>query len=454
MVRIIDVEQGSIAEELGIRPGASLISINGKDISDQLDYRFYASAEELELRIEQEGEQIIFEIEKDVQEDLGLILEDLEMRQCGNKCVFCFVHQNPKGLRKSLYFKDEDYRFSFLYGHYVTLSNADERDLHRIVEQRLSPLYISVHATEPKLRQYLLGIRQDDHLMEKIHFLAEHGIELHTQVVLCPGLNDGEHLERTMQELKALFPQVRSVAIVPVGLTRFRRGLPRLNPVTREYSLQLMQEIDGKREQFKREIGSAFVYLADEFYIATDTALPEEDYYEDFYQLENGVGLTRDFISRVKAELPELQRLAPELNLTLVTGVLGARALKRYILPLLKHIPGLKISLLQVVNRFFGESITVAGLLVGQDIYDALRGYPELGDYVILPPRVINQEGLFLDDWTLPRLERKLKKEVFIFPESFVQLVENIRAQRTVKSAELARKIRHSRVSLLPEINE
>ncbi len=444
MVRIVDIEPGSIAQELGIQPGAKILKINGREITDQLDYRFYSAGEELEVLIEQDGEPILFEIEKDIQEDLGLVLEELEMRQCGNKCVFCFVHQNPKGLRRSLYFKDEDYRFSFLYGHYVTLSNADQQDLQRIVEQRLSPLYISVHATEPELRKYLLGIRQDDFLMEKIRFLTEHGIELHTQIVLCPGMNDGEHLIKTISDLKSLFPGVRSVAIVPVGLTRFRRGLPQLQPVTREYSIKFIETIDNLRTQLKSELGSSFVYLADEFYISTDTPVPDSNYYEDFYQLENGVGLTRDFITRVEAELPELHRMAPDLQLTLITGVLGARVLKRYILPQLQTIPSLKLKVIQVTNRFFGESITVSGLLVAQDIYQTVKEQTDPDDYLILPPRVLNQEGLFLDDWTVPQLEQKLNRKICIFPDSFVQLVENIRAQDQADSRRLARTIRHT----------
>ena len=196
MIEILDIEPGSIADELKIRAGARLVSINGKEINDNLDYRFYASGEELELLIEQDGEQVVFEIEKDYQEDLGFILEDLKMRQCGNKCVFCFVQQNPRGLRKPLYFKDEDYRFSFLYGHYVTLTNVNQSDLDRIVEQRLTPLYISVHVTDLPMRQYMLGIKFDDFLLEKIRFLTERGIELHCQIVLCPGLNDGKYLEQ------------------------------------------------------------------------------------------------------------------------------------------------------------------------------------------------------------------------------------------------------------------
>ncbi len=425
MVEILDIESGSIAEELGIKPGAKLLSINQIKIRDNLDYRFYCSGEELEVLIEQDGEQIIYEIEKEPQEDLGLVLEELNMRRCSNKCIFCFVHQNPKGLRKSLYFKDEDYRFSFLYGHYVTLTNVTQEDLDRIVEQRLTPLYVSVHVTEPELRKYMLGIRFDDHLLEKIDYLTRNDIELHCQIVLCPGLNDGVYLEKTIDDLKKFYPGVRSLAIVPVGLTKHRRNLPTLQPVTYEYTLQLFDMIDEKRYQLKSEIGSSFIYLSDEFYIRTNKPIPDNDYYEGFYQLENGVGLTRDFINQFEAELPRMKKFNTNVHLTLVSGVLGHRVLEKYFMPKLKKMPNLKISLERVINHFYGESIVVAGLLVGQDIFQALRDKP-LGDYVVLPPNVLNDDGLFLDDWTIEELENKLERKVLVFPESFGRLFKLI----------------------------
>jgi len=447
MIEILDIEKKSIAAALNIKPGSKLISINQKEINDQLDYRFHNSGEELEVLIEQEGEKIIFEIEKEYQEDLGLILEDLKMRKCGNKCVFCFVHQNPKGLRKTLYFKDEDYRFSFLYGHYVTLSNARQKDLERIVDQRLTPLYISVHATDPELRKYLLGIKYEDNLLEKIKFLTSHGIELNCQVVLCPDLNDGKQLEKTISDLKQFYPAVRSVAIVPVGLTRHRRNLPELKPVTHQYSLDLMAEIDQKRQELLRELGSSFIYLSDEFYIRTARQIPENSYYEGFYQLENGVGLTRDLISRFQLELPDIFKLKPEMSLTLVSARLGAAALRKYFIPDLTRIPGLRVKLYQVANYFYGSSIVVAGLLVGRDIFNHLKN-KELGDYIILPPRVLNHDGVFLDDWTVDQLERKLQRKIFIFPDSFLKLFQNINAAEAATDEEMARSIRHSGPSL------
>lgn len=443
MIEITDIESGSIAEELGIKPGAKLISINGREISDELDYRFHNNDEELEVLVEQDGQQTIYEIEKEPHEDIGLIVEEMKMRNCGNKCIFCFVHQSPKGLRKPLYFKDEDYRFSFLHGHYVTMTNTTQQDLERIVEQQLTPLYVSVHVTEPELRKYMLGIKFDDRLLEKFEYLTSNGIELQTQIVLCPGINDGEVLDQTIADLKRFYPKIGSVAIVPVGLTKHRTYLPKLNPVTREYSLAMIEEVNDKRDRLKKELGSAFVYLSDEFYISTDTPLPDTSYYEDFLQLENGVGLTRDFITRFHEELPKLRMPAPSLNLTLVSAPLGATALNKYILPHLQKLDGLNLDMRTVINQFYGESITVSGLLVGEDIYNTLKDQP-LGDYVVLPPRVLNHNRLFLDDWSIDQLEERLAKEVLIYPDSFEALFENIKTLQTGLPEDEAREIRHA----------
>lgn len=442
MINIINIESGSIAEELGITPGATLISINNKEISDELDYRFHNNGEELEVLIEQDGEQIIYEIEKEPHEDIGLLVEDMKMRKCGNSCIFCFVHQSPKGLRKPLYFKDEDYRFSFLYGHYVTLTNTTQKDLDRIVEQRLSPLYVSVHVTEPELRKYMLGIKREDHLLEKFEYLTQHGIELQTQIVLCPGLNDGDILDRTINDLAAFYPHVGSIAIVPVGLTKHRQWLPKLEPVTHDYAVKTIDIINEKRRQLKEQLGVSFVYLADEFFISTNTELPDEEYYDDFFQLENGVGLTRDFMLRFELEKSEISIPEP-LNLTLVSGQHGAEALEKYILPEVADLPNLTYTLFPVTNTFYGEAITVAGLIVGEDIYNTLKDQP-LGDYIVLPPRVLNHDKLFLDNWSINDLEDKLGKPIFIFPDSFVTLFEMIDMLKSGMPEDEARELRHT----------
>ena len=434
MVEVINVEPNSIASDVGIQVGDKIMSINKREIHDVLDYRFHIAADKVRVQVQHSRQELIYEIEKDYDEDLGLELEDLEMRSCGNKCIFCFVFQNPKGLRKGLYFKDEDYRFSFLYGHYTTLTNTTQDDLDRIVEQRLSPLYISVHVTDPKLRRLMLGINFDDHLFDKINYLTKNGIELNCQIVLCPGLNDGSHLEKTISDLKCYYPMVKSIAIVPVGLTQHRKNLYPINPVTKEYAIKTIAKIDDKRELLKKELGSYFVYLSDEFYIRTDKPIPVNEYYEEFYQLENGVGLSRDFINTFKQELPELKKSNfPSMTVSLITGILGSKVLGKYFLKDLNEIPNLNFKIYSIANEFYGSSITVSGLLVGQDIYNQLKDI-SLGDYIILPPRCLNDNGVFLDDWTLPQLEEKLGGKLFIFPSSFKSLFEEINEYETALS--------------------
>ncbi len=423
MVKIINVEPGSIAEELRIKPGDRVISVNGHAITDRLDYRFYINEEHVELLLQKGKDQIIFEIEKEPEDDLGITLEEMKLKSCGNNCVFCFVYQNPKGLRKPLYFKDEDYRYSFLYGHYVTMTTMKQRDLDRIVEQRLSPLYISVHATEEKTRKLLLGIKRNDHLLEKIEFLTSHGIELHAQIVLCPDINDGEIFDRTVNDLKAFYPGIKSIAVVPLGLTQHREGLMPLRLHTVSELKATIEHVDEIRKKLKKELGVHFVYLADEFYIKAQQELPPAEYYDEFYQIENGVGEFRDMIDRFEREdFPRLPKKFPAAtHITWVTGMLALRPLERFIVNPLRTIKNLTIDLVPVTNHFYGPSIQVSGLLVGQDIYNQLKNR-SLGQMVLLPPRLLNEDGLFLDDWTVNDLEEKLGVPCYVFTESFDEL--------------------------------
>lgn len=429
MVKIINIEPGSIADELGIRPGDALIAINGKEIRDRLDYRFYESEENLDVHIKQGDEEIIFEIEKDPDEDLGLELEEMKLMSCGNNCVFCFTYQNPKGMRRSLYFKDEDYRFSFLYGHYVTMTTLKQSDLERIVEQRLSPLYISVHSTEPETRKWLLGIKRDDHLLEKIEFLTKNGIELHAQIVLVPGKNDGKVFEQTVMDLKRFYPNLKSVAVVPVGISRHRRHKEPLRIHTRDELREAVQFTDVLRKRLLKEIGYHFVYLSDEFFIKADLPIPSADYYDDFYQIENGVGQFREMIDRfnsAKKSIP--QKINRPVKITWVTGTLAAGNLKKFIIDPLNKIENVSIEMVPILNYFYGTTIEVSGLLVGEDIYNQLKNRT-LGDLVLLPPRVLNEDGLFLDDWTVDDLEQKLNIKCHVFKEpveSFTEVVNGL----------------------------
>jgi putative radical SAM enzyme (TIGR03279 family) len=426
MLQIIDIEKNTIATELEIRPGDQLVAINGKPINDQLDYRFYSAEENLEMLIQQGEDQILFEIEKDIHEDVGLVLQEMKMKSCGNSCVFCFVYQNPKGLRKPLYFKDEDFRFSFLYGHYVTLTTVTDQELKRIVAQQLSPLYISVHATEPVTRKLLLGIKQEDYLLEKIKYLVNGGIELHAQIVLCPGINDGDIFDRTVTDLQKFYPGVKSIAVVPVGLTRHRKNLYNLRLHTSDELQQMITYTDNVRKEKHKQLGISFVYLSDEFFIRAGRPLPGNEYYDDFYQIENGVGEFRDMIdqfNRAASRFPH--KITRPKKITWVTGTLAAGNLEKYIIHRLRQIENLNIELIPVKNEFYGESITVSGLLVGQDIYNQLKNH-NLGDLVLLPPRVLNHNGLFLDDWTLPGLIEKLNTSCHVYTEAWADFPDVI----------------------------
>ena len=418
MVKIINITENSIASELGIEAGDKLVTINDEKITDRLDYRYFTSSEFIEVLIQKDNENILYEIEKDIDEDIGLIIEDMKLKSCGNNCIFCFVYQNPKGMRKPLYFKDEDYRYSFLYGHYVTMTTLTDEDLKRIVKQRLSPLYISVHATDLTKRKLLLGIKKDDHLLEKIKHLTDNGIELHAQIVLCPGLNDGAVFDKTVNDLRSFYPYLKSIAVVPLGLTQFRKNLYPLRIHTTDELLKMIDKVNLMREELKKELGNYFIYLSDEFFIKAEQPLPAASYYDAFYQIENGVGEFRqmidDFINDEKM-LPT--QLPNKMRITWITGELAAKRLEKYIINRLRKIENLHIDLIVVKNAFYGDSIQISGLLVASDIYDQLKDR-ELGNIVFIPPRVLNEDNLFLDNWTVEKLEDKLHTPCHIYTES------------------------------------
>lgn len=403
---VTEVFPGGLAARAGIDRGHRLLEINGYPLHDQIDYRFHQTGERVSLRVaEPSGRQWVAVIQKAWDEDLGLILEPDRPRVCNNKCIFCFVHQLPRGLRKGLYFKDEDYRLSFLHGNYLSLTNLSSVDLARIIALHLSPLYISVHSTDHTLRNFLLGNPRAPDIMEVIKALAQARIEMHAQVVLCPGINDGPHLWKTISDLRRLYPAVASVAVVPVGLTRFRRGLFPLTPVTPSYAARLVRTVRPKQVAFRRELGRSFLYLADEFYILAGLRLPGKAHYDGFYQVENGVGLSRLFLSQFMAISPRLPKGLPRLRrVSVVTGEMAAGLLLD-VVRRLQGIRNLEIQLHRVQNRFFGRSITVAGLLTGSDVLISLKG-KRLGEEVLLPSVAFKaDEDVFLDDMRLTDLE-------------------------------------------------
>lgn len=410
---VAKTQPGSIAAQIGVEPGDRLLALNGNPVDDWLDYRFYSTDEQLTVTLgKKSGERWLLDIEKDYDEDLGLVFAEplATLHRCQNRCLFCFVDQMPPGLRSSLYVKDDDYRLSFMEGNFVTLTNVGERELERIADQKLSPLYISVHTTNPALRRRMLGHPRAGNIMAQLRFLHDAGIEMHTQVVLCPGLNDGAELRRTVRDLAGLWPAVRSLAVVPVGRTRFREGLYPLRGFTPAESRGLVEEITRQQAQYVQELGSAFIHLADEFYLTAGQEVPPAAAYEGFPQLENGVGLARLFLDEWSAVRDKLPEGVPPRRVTVVTGRLGAQLLA----PVAEHlnrIRGLHLDLAVVENDFFGRTVTVAGLLTGTDIRKQLRG-KMLGDLVVVPQSALRDGHLFLDDTTLPELQNALRVPV------------------------------------------
>ena len=427
-VRVKAVLPGGIGEAVGVQPGDVVETINHEPIRDPIDYRFHLGEEEVEIRLSRGSEVLVLEIEKDADDDLGLSLDDMPILKCDNACVFCFLHQMPKGMRKTLYYQDDDYRLSFLHGAYVTLTNLSEAEFQRVISQKLSPMYISVHATDPELRGTVLGRRNPVDVMARVRFLAENGIRMHTQVVLCPGLNDGAHLKRTVFDLAECHPHVQSLGIVPVGLTVHRKNLPNLDPVTPEIAASCIELVPEWQARLQRRLGTNFVYLGDEFYLLAGREIPAEGYYDGFPLVENGVGMVRRFVDAFKEGFPRLEALSlPPLQVALITGVLGGSFLQPMVRRL-NRLPWLEARLLEVKNRFFGPGITVSGLLIGTDILEALREDPRPADAVVLPPNCVNHAGILLDDLSPADLAEGLGCEVVVggydLAETIVGLAE------------------------------
>ena len=403
-LRVLSVEPGSLADRIALKPGDEIQELNGKPLLDAIDFQFNAANIGRRTTIRTQDRKITF-VRREW-ESFGLEFEPIEPMTCKNQCVFCFVHQNPKNVRRSLHIKDEDYRLSFLFGNYLTLTNVHEEEIQRIIDQRLSPLYISVHATEPELRAALLGNLEYDGLMEKIERLADAGIQLHGQVVLCPGLNDGAHLERTIEDLLRFHPSVASLAIVPVGLTAHRKNLPELRAFTPEYAREAIAHITPVQRKLKRQIGTPFAFLGDEIYIMAGAEIPPASHYADFPQIENGVGMVRTFLTQFRSGM----RAAKEAG-----GSPGTVCTGKIFYPYLKErVDGLGLDLktVAVESKFWGAGIGVAGLLTGSDFIAALKG-KVYGDFVVLPSEsMVGDDYLFLDDLRLKDVERELGVEV------------------------------------------
>ncbi len=433
---VYKVQPGSIAEELEVMPGDALLSVNEHEIEDVFDYHYYTNEEYLTILIRKEnGEEWELEIEKEYEEDLGIEFENGLMddyKSCHNKCIFCFIDQMPEGMRETLYFKDDDSRLSFLQGNYVTLTNMKDHDLERILEYKLGPINISVQTTNPELRCRMLNNRFAGEALKKIDVLYRAGIPMNGQIVLCKGVNDGEELRRSIEDLMKYMPVMESVSVVPVGLSRFREGLYPLEPFTREDAQKALEAIHYYQKLCMEQYGLHFIHASDEWYLLAEQKLPPEDNYDGYLQLENGVGMLRllreEFREAIAQERGKrerdafLKKLKAE-KITVATGVLAAPALEELASEFQAVFPEKEIQVIPIRNYFFGEQITVSGLLTGQDIIEQLKGR-KLGDRLLLPCNLLRSgEEVFLDDITLSQLESALQVKTDIVKSSGQDLV-------------------------------
>ncbi len=432
-IPIIGVKPGSIADRKGIRPGDLLMTVNGIVPRDLLEYRYLTTAEKVWLKVRhQDGKIESIKIQKNDDADLGLVFKTDcfdGIIHCRNKCIFCFIDQLPPNLRMSLYEKDDDYRLSFLHGNFITLTNITSSDMRRILTFHLSPIYLSVHTTEPVLRGKMLGKREPMPVLDKIAELAGGGITMHIQIVLCPGWNDGDVLTRTIRDLSRFWPQVASIGIVPVGLTNYREGLPFLRNFTRAECRSLIRKITRQQKAFRLRYKNSFVYLADEFYLRGQWPLPLRSVYDDFPQLENGIGFARLFYDEFHRILPLLpERLVYPRSFVIGTGAAGARVLKP-VIARLNLIKNVRLKLISIPNIFFGPRISVTGLLTGRDLLWGLR---ELRDKDVLLPNVLLREGtsLLLDGMTLDQVCSRSGCRIHVIEPTASALVETVLGRR------------------------
>ena len=431
-VKISGVKKKSICDIKGVSAGDELLKINGKEIMDVLDYDFYMAEQNVTMTFKcADGK---YKVIKTQNSNCGLEFQTYLMdkqQHCKNKCIFCFIDQLPKGLRESLYFKDDDSRLSFLFGNYITLTNISEHEIERIISMHISPVNISVHTMNPELRVQMMKNKNAGKSLEIIKRLADAGIKMNTQLVLCPGINDGDELRRSIEELSSLYPAVQSIAAVPVGLTKFRDGLEKLEPYNKQTAGDTINIIEEYSQKFRKEFGIGLVYPADEFFIKAERELPNADYYDGYPQLDNGVGMVRSFCDEFLEELEFCNEKSVNKKVTLATGVdfypylteLCKRAEEKY---------GIEINVKKIINNFFGETITVAGLITGQDLAEQLKNQ-DLGEFLLLPSSMISDytnhtenKNKFLDDMTVEELEKSLNTKIILTNGDGGQLLRDI----------------------------
>ncbi len=439
--QIKSVEEGSIAWELGVEPGDALLSVNGEMVEDVFDYRYLTQDEELTAVIrkgpesDEAGEEWELDIEKDYGEDLGIEFESGlmdEYRSCRNRCIFCFIDQMPAGMRDTLYFHDDDARLSFLQGNYVTLTNMSDHDIDRIIRYHLEPINISFHTMNPKLRCRMLNNRFAGDVFDKIRRLKESGIELNGQIVLCRGINDGEELEYSLGEFEQYLPELKSVSVVPVGLTKFRDHLPKLESFSAQDAETVLAQIERWQRYYMEKYGTHLVHASDEWYLLAGRQLPPEESYDGYLQLENGVGMVRLLIEEVREELDRIRGMAGDTGfpdgpvrrrVTVATGTLAAPIIRSLAGEIRELYPGLEVRVEAIENQFFGKKITVSGLITGSDLVRQLGG-TQLGDALLLPVNMLRSgERVFLDDMTVEDLEQTLQIPVIIVESSGRDLV-------------------------------
>lgn len=419
-VKISGVKKNSICEKKGITAGDELVKINGKEIMDVLDFDFYMAEQNITMTFRCENGN--FKVIKAHDTNCGLEFETYLMdkqQHCKNKCIFCFIDQLPKGMRESLYFKDDDSRLSFLFGNYITLTNISEHEIDRIIEMHISPVNISVHTMNPDLRVRMMKNKNAGESLKVIEKLAKAGIQMNTQLVLCPGINDGIELRRSIEELSAFYPAVQSIACVPVGLTKFRDGLEKIEPYNKQTASETIDIIEEYSQKFREELGVGLCYPADEFFIKAERDLPNEEYYDDYPQLDNGVGIVRSFYNEFLDELSFVSKNPNNKRVTLATGA----DFYPYLCELCKNTEekfDVDIQVKKIINNFFGETITVSGLVTGIDLYEQLKDI-DLGECLLLPSSMISDytnhtenKNKFLDDMTVEELEEKLNTKIIL----------------------------------------
>ncbi len=429
-VKITGIVPGSPAAKANIQPGDVLISINKNPIIDVLDYRFYMTDVHLDLLLHNEAKELRnVSVRKGEYDDLGLEFETYLMDKqmgCRNKCIFCFVDQTPKGMRPSLYFKDDDTRMSFLFGNYTTLTNLKDGDIERIIKMHISPINISVHTTNPELRVEMMGNPSAGEKLRYIKMLTDGGIKVNSQLVLCPGINDGKELERSISELSALCPNLQSIAVVPVGLTKHREGLYPLRTFNAEEAKQVVEITERWGDKLAESNESRIVYASDEFYLLAGLPIPEPEFYGDFDQLDNGVGLLALLQQEFRSAMMQAGEFNEEKHLTIATGELAYPMMKQFAAEIMERFPTVKIGVEKIVNDFFGHTVTVAGLVTGQDLIEQLKG-KELGSELLIPSTMLRHEqDRFLDDVTREQVEQELSVSLTTTENDGFDLLEKI----------------------------